>query len=35
MLKRAITRIIGYGGRQINVSPNNVVLITGCDSGLG
>ena len=35
MLRQVITRIVGYGGRQINVSPSNVVLITGCDSGLG
>ncbi|XP_068156911.1 D-beta-hydroxybutyrate dehydrogenase, mitochondrial [Drosophila tropicalis] len=34
-LLRALKRTLGWGRRQIQVDKHNVILITGCDSGLG
>uniref|UniRef100_A0A1A9W6I3 Uncharacterized protein n=1 Tax=Glossina brevipalpis TaxID=37001 RepID=A0A1A9W6I3_9MUSC len=35
MLRSTCARIFNWGGKQLNVSPSNIILITGCDSGLG
>uniref|UniRef100_A0A1B0A8W3 Uncharacterized protein n=1 Tax=Glossina pallidipes TaxID=7398 RepID=A0A1B0A8W3_GLOPL len=35
MLRSTCARIFNWGGKKLNVSPRNVILITGCDSGLG
>ncbi|XP_005179952.1 D-beta-hydroxybutyrate dehydrogenase, mitochondrial [Musca domestica] len=35
MLRRAVSRWLGWGANHTKVSPRNVILITGCDSGLG
>ncbi|XP_013119309.1 D-beta-hydroxybutyrate dehydrogenase, mitochondrial [Stomoxys calcitrans] len=35
MLRHAIKRLLGWGAHQVKVTPRNVILITGCDSGLG
>jgi len=34
-LLRALKRTLGLGRRQLNVDERQVVLVTGCDSGLG
>lgn len=34
-LLRALKRTLGLGRRQLNVGERQVVLVTGCDSGLG
>ncbi|CAD6994437.1 unnamed protein product [Ceratitis capitata] len=30
-----LIKTIGYGGKKLKMTPKNVILITGCDSGLG
>lgn len=34
-LLRALKRTLGLGRRQLSVGQRQVVLVTGCDSGLG
>lgn len=31
----ALLKTLGYSGKTLTMTPRNVILVTGCDSGLG